>query len=55
MWAKFACFLILGVFLKLVLELGTLLTLLAVFAVYLATGGWKFAYVVVKTFKRDCK
>ncbi|KAL8558160.1 hypothetical protein ACOMHN_035465 [Nucella lapillus] len=55
MWQKTALFLALGVVFKVIFGMGTLLAILAVFAVYLATGGWRFAYVVVRTLPRDVR
>lgn len=55
MWTKWLFLIAVGVFLKLVFALGTLVTLAVVFIIYLATGGWRFAYVVLKTLPRDAK
>ena len=55
MWLKCLLFFALGVSLKLFFGFGTLLSSAAVFAVYLVTGGWRFAYVVVKTLPRDAR
>ncbi|KAK7095529.1 long-chain fatty acid transport protein 1-like [Littorina saxatilis] len=55
MWLKVLIFLALGVSLRVFLGVGTLLAVAATFLVYLATGGWKFAVVVVKTLPRDVR
>ena len=52
---KALAFLGLGVSLKLFLGVGVFLSIALVFAAYLATGGWRFAYVVVKTLPRDMR
>ena len=53
MLAKIAGFLALGVSLHIFFGLGILLSSAIVFTVYLFTGGWRFMYVVIKTFPRD--
>ncbi|XP_076455364.1 long-chain fatty acid transport protein 1-like [Babylonia areolata] len=55
MWQKGVLFLTLGVFVKVFFQTGALLAFLAVLAVYLLTGGWRFAYVVARTFQRDAR
>ncbi|XP_045194546.2 long-chain fatty acid transport protein 4-like [Mercenaria mercenaria] len=56
MWAlKLVSFFMLGVFFSYYLGLSCLLTTLAVFGVYLATGGWRFMKVVIKTLPRDLR
>lgn len=51
-WAAFAG---LAAVLRGYLGLSNLQTAAGVFAVYLATGGWKFAWVVIKTLPRDVR
>lgn len=55
MWLKGLSFLALGVSLKLLLGFGILFSSAVVLVVYLVTGGWRFAYVVVKTLPRDAR
>ena len=46
---------LLGLCLYFYVQLPCTLTTLAVFGVYLATGGWKFAKVVLQTIPRDIR
>lgn len=52
---KLVGFFLLGVFLSYYIGLSCTVTTIAVFAVYLATGGWKFMKVVIVTLPRDLR
>ena len=52
---KCGLFFLLGAFLSFYLGWSCLLTSLTVVAVYLGTGGWKFAKVVYNTLGRDLR
>ena len=52
---KCGLFFLLGTFLSFYLGWSCLLTTLAVVAVYLGTGGWRFAKVVFNTLRRDLR
>lgn len=52
---KCGAFFALGCFLSYYLGLSCTVTTLVVFGVYLATGGWRFTWVVINTLPRDLK
>jgi hypothetical protein len=55
MTVKLLGFFLLGVFLSYYVGFSCTFTTIAVFGIYLATGGWKFMKVVIVTLPRDLR
>lgn len=53
--AKLVAHFLIGIVLYYYVGLSCTLTTLAVFGVYLVTGGWRFTTVVIKTLPRDLR
>ena len=52
---KTSLFLIFALVLKFYFGFTTLEVILTVIVIYLATGGWKFTWIIIKTLPRDMK